>query len=99
MRGVAASNQPIFPMTTFPFTIETPSGTFIEGDITSLEVTTYEGRLGVMARHEPLVAACPPGLLRICQEGEWVSFRASRALLVADGTAVKFLTAQAKLAV
>lgn len=86
-------------MNAFRFTIETPSGTFIEGDITSLEVTTYEGRLGVMAHHEPLVAACPPGRLRICQEGEWVSFHASRALLVADGVTVKLLTSQAKLAV
>ncbi len=85
--------------TTFRFTIETPSGTFIEGDITSLEVSTYEGGLGVMARHEPLVAACPPGLIRICQDGEWIAFRTSRALLVADGTLVKLLTAQAKLAI
>ena len=86
-------------LNTFPFTIQTPSGTFIEGDITSLEVTTYEGRLGVMARHEPMVAALPPGTLRICQEDEWVTFQASRSLLITTGTSAKLLTSQVKLAV
>ena len=85
--------------TTFPFSILTPSGVFIEGSVTAVEVTTYEGSLGVMANHEPMVAACPAGLMRICQEGEWVTFRTSRALLVADGTDVRLLTSVAKLAV
>ncbi len=85
--------------TPFPFSIETPSGTFIEGSITSLEVVTYAGHLGIMARHEPLVAACPPGILRICQDGEWISFRTARALLVTDGRAAKVLTSQSKLAI
>lgn len=86
--------------TPFHFSIETPSGTFIEGDdITSVEITTGEGKLGIMARHEPIVAACPPGLMRICQGGEWITFRTSRAILVGDGTSVKLLTPLARLAV
>ncbi len=83
---------------TFHFSIETPAGIFIEGDdITQLEVSTPIGRLGVMAHHEPMVAACPPGKIRICQGGEWTTFRTSRAILVADGTAVKLLTPLARL--
>ena len=86
--------------TPFHFSIETPSGIFIEGDdITSVEVTTDIGKLGIMARHEPIVAAYPPGLMRICQGGEWITFRTSRAILVGDGQKVKLLTPLARLAV
>lgn len=86
--------------TPFHFAIETPSGVFIEGDdITSVEITTDIGKLGIMARHEPIVAACPPGLMRICQGGEWITFRTSRAILVGDGKSVKLLTPLARLAV
>jgi len=83
---------------TFPFKIETPTGTFIEGDITSLEITTYVGRLGIMANHEPIVAACPPGVIRFCLDGGWTSFRVGRAVFVATGSEAKLLTASAKLA-
>ncbi|HIV09235.1 MAG TPA: hypothetical protein IAC79_03885 [Candidatus Spyradenecus faecavium] len=86
--------------TPFHFSIETPSGVFIEGDdITAVEVATSVGKLGVLARHEPMVAACPPGIIRIRQGGEWVSFRTSRAILVTDGKTVKLLTPLARLAV
>ncbi len=85
---------------TFHFCIETPSGIFVEGDdITEVEVATAEGKLGVMARHEPMIAACPPGLMRIRQGGEWVTFRTSRAILVVDKGGVKLLTPLARLAV
>ncbi|MEG1480031.1 MAG: hypothetical protein RSD41_03385 [Kiritimatiellia bacterium] len=84
---------------TFPFRIETPSGIFIEGQISSLEVRTMVGYLGIMARHEPIVAACPPGKIRICQEGEWTSFSTSRALLSSDGEKVCILTSLVKLAI
>lgn len=85
----------------FHFSIETPSGIFIEGsDITHVEVTTPLGKLGVMARHEPLVAACPPGIVRIRHNsGEWTNFRTSRAILVADGSSVKVLTSLARLSI
>lgn len=86
-------------MTLFPFRIETPSGVFIEGRIAQLEVRTYVGALGIMAGHEPIVAACPPGRIRILQDGEWTAFTVSRAILVSDGETVKVMTSLAKLAV
>ncbi len=86
-------------MTLFPFRIETPSGVFIEGRIAQLEVRTYVGSLGIMAKHEPIVAACPPGKIRILQDGEWIAFAVSRAILVSDGEKVKVMTSLAKLAV
>ncbi len=87
--------------TAFHFCIETPSGIFIEGDdITEVEVTTPVGKLGILAHHEPMVAACPPGIMRICQGGEWTSFRTSRAILVVDEAgSVKLLTPLARLAI
>ncbi len=85
---------------TFHFCIETPSGIFVEGDdITEVEVTTPVGKLGVLANHEPMVAACPPGIIRIRQGNEWTSFRTSRALLVIDTHGAKLLTPLARLAI
>lgn len=86
--------------TPFHFSIETPSGTFISGDdITYLEVVTEVGRLGIMANHEPMVAACLPGKIRICQGGEWVTFRTSRAILIVGDNTAKLLTPLARLAI
>ncbi len=86
-------------MTTFTFQIETPSGIFIEGAITQLQLRTYDGALGIMASHEPIVAACPPGKIKILQEGEWTTFTISRAILMSDGVTVRLLTSLARLSV
>lgn len=84
----------------FHFQIETPSGIFIEGDdITAVIVTTPEGQLEVLAKHEPIVAACSPGIVKIRQGEEWMNFRTSRAILVSDGSQVKLLTSLARLAI
>jgi F-type H+-transporting ATPase subunit epsilon len=75
-------------MTTFPFSILTPGGTIVSGDVTQIEVRTYVGSLGIMANHEPLVAACPAGVVRIQQDGVWVRFKTEAFLLsVADAKA------------
>ncbi|MDO5462529.1 MAG: hypothetical protein Q4F99_03480 [bacterium] len=84
----------------FHFQIETPSGIFIEGDdITAVIVTTPVGQLEVLAMHEPIVAACSPGLVKIRQGEEWMTFRTSRAILLSDGKDVKLITSLARLAI
>ncbi len=83
-------------MTTFPFSIITPSGQIVGGEVTQIQVRTYEGALGVMARHAPLVAACPPGLVRIQQEGVWVGFKTDECLLTTDGSRAVILTSHAQ---
>jgi F-type H+-transporting ATPase subunit epsilon len=83
-------------MTTFPFSILTPGGTIVSGDVTQVQVRTYVGALGVMAGHEPLVAACPAGTVSIQQEGVWVSFKTDASLLTADGAKVTVLTSSAQ---
>lgn len=83
-------------MTTFPFQIITPTGPIIRGDITHIKVRTYDGALGVMARHAPMVAACPPGIVSIQQEGVWINFKTDAALLTANGISVDLLTTDAE---
>lgn len=85
-------------MTTFPFRILTPGGTIIGGDVTHVQVRTQVGALGVMARHAPMVAACPAGLVRIQQEGVWVGFKTDEAVLTTDGIRATLLTAHAQFA-
>ena len=86
-------------MTTFPFSILTPGGTIVEGEVTQVQIRTYTGALGVMADHEPIMAACPAGIVRIEQEGVWVSFQADDHMLVTEGDRVTILTTHAQYVV
>ncbi len=85
-------------MTTFPFRILTPGGTIVGGDVSQVQVRTQFGSLGVMARHAPMVAACPAGVVRIQHDGVWVEFKTDDAILTTDGTRAVLLTAHAQLA-
>lgn len=85
-------------MTTFPFSILTPGGMIVSGDVTQIEIRTYVGSLGVMAKHEPMVAACPAGVVRIQQDGVWVRFKIEAGLLTADGVKATVLTSHAQYA-
>ena len=83
---------------TFPFRILALGGEVISGEVTQIEVRTFEGSLGILAGHEPLVAACPAGIIRIEQDGEWVRFKADDFLLSVDGKVATIITATAKYA-
>jgi F-type H+-transporting ATPase subunit epsilon len=85
-------------VTTFPFILQTPSGTVVSGDVTQLELRTYDGSLGVLAGHEPIVAACPAGIVRIQQDGAWVRFKTDPCILTMDGHTATILTSQAQYA-
>jgi len=85
-------------MTTFPFSILTPGGTIVSGDVTQVEVHSYMGSLGVLAKHEPMVAVCPPGIVRIEQDGVWVRFKSEEFILTTDGKKTTVLTSHAKYA-
>ena len=85
-------------MNTFPFSILTPSGLIVSGEVTQIEVRTYVGSLGVMAKHEPMVAACPAGVVRIQQDGVWVRFKIDAGLLTTDGVKATVLTLHAQYA-
>jgi len=83
---------------TFPFHLLTLGGELLRGDITQLEVKTFEGSLGIMAGHEPLVAACPAGIIRIEQDDIWVRFKSEEFVLTVDGTSATIVTPAAKYA-
>ena len=85
-------------MTTFPFSILTPGGTIVSGEVTQIEVRTFVGSLGVMAKHESMVAACPPGIVRIQQDGVWIRFKAGSFILTTDGKKTTVLTSHAQYA-
>lgn len=85
-------------MTTFPFSILTPSGTIVDGNVTQVEVRTYLGSLGIMANHEPIVAACPAGVVRLLQDGVWVRFKAEAGILSVDREKAVYLTPFAQFA-
>jgi F-type H+-transporting ATPase subunit epsilon len=85
-------------MTTFPFSILTPGGTIVSGDVTQIAVRSYGGSLGILAGHEPIVAACPPGIVRIEQDGAWVRFKTDEFILTTDGKTATILTSTAQYA-
>jgi F-type H+-transporting ATPase subunit epsilon len=83
---------------TFPFRILTPAGIIISGDVTQIQVRSYEGGLGIMAGHAPLTAACPAGIIRIEQDGTWVRFKSDEFILTVDGETATILTSTAQYA-
>ncbi len=86
-------------MTTYPFKILTPAGVFVSGDVTQIKVSTVDGSLGIMAKHAPMIVACPAGIIEICQDNEWIKFRTAQAIVTCDGAQVSILTTHAIMAV
>ncbi len=76
----------------------TPSGVIVSGDVTQIELRSYEGSLGILANHEPIVAACPAGVVRIQQDGAWVHFKTEACILTTDGEKATLLTPYAQFA-
>ncbi len=58
-------------MTTFHLQIYTPDRLFFDGETENLIVRTTVGDKGILARHEPYVAALPIGKLKIKLNGEF----------------------------
>jgi F0F1-type ATP synthase epsilon subunit len=85
-------------MPAFQFSIQTPGGTVVSGAVTPVEVRPNVGSLGVLARHQPMVAACPAGVVRIQQDGAWVRFKTEAAILTTDGEKATLLTPFAQFA-
>ena len=82
-------------MTPFPFSILTPGGAPMDGEAVFVGVRTVEGAMGVLARHAPLIAACPPGVVRVQRPDGWAFFATSACLLITDGKTVSVLAGRA----
>jgi F-type H+-transporting ATPase subunit epsilon len=62
-------------MRTFQLEIVTPDGRTFQGPVESLVLPAWEGQLGVMPGHEPLIAVMKPGAMRFHADGkdEWLA--------------------------
>jgi F-type H+-transporting ATPase subunit epsilon len=62
-------------MKTLQLEIVTPDGRTFQGPVESLVLPAWEGQLGVMPGHEPLVAVMKPGAMRFHADGkdEWLA--------------------------
>ena len=84
--------------TPFPFSILTPAGALLDGEVVFVGVRSVDGALGVLARHAPMVAACPPGVVRVQLADGWNYFATSAAVLTTDGSKVVVLAGRAEAA-
>lgn len=62
-------------MKTIQLEIVTPDGPTFKGEVEALVLPAWEGQLGVLPGHEPLVAVMKPGAMRFTREGkeEWLA--------------------------
>lgn len=62
-------------MKTIQLEIVTPDGPTFKGEVSSLVIPAWEGQLGVLPGHEPMVAVMKPGAMRFTREGkdEWLA--------------------------
>ena len=81
-------------MNLFPLKILTPETDDLAMDVTQVSVRTYSGAMGIMAKHEPLLAACPQGIIRIQKDGEWATYESDPYIIRSDGITVTILSAK-----
>jgi len=82
-------------MTPFPFSILTPAGALMTGEAMFVGVRSVDGALGVLAQHAPMMAACPPGVVRVQRADGWNFYATGPAILSTDGRKVVVLTDRA----
>ena len=85
-------------MTHFPLSILTPAGALLDGEAVFIGARSVEGAFGVLAQHAPMIAACPPGVVRVQRADGWNYFATGSAILSTDGKKVVVLTDRAEAA-
>lgn len=63
-------------MSAFPLRIFTTEGPVVDGEVDSLVVTAYNGSLGILAGHAPMISAVVVGPGKVMQGGstQWYVF-------------------------
>lgn len=56
-------------MSSFPLRILTPEGPVVDAEVESIVVTAYNGSLGVLAGHAPMIAAVVIGPGKVIENG------------------------------
>ena len=84
-------------MNIFPLKILTPETDDLCMDVTQVSIRTYIGTMGVMAKHEPLLVACPQGIIRIQKDGTWENYESDTFIMSSDGITVTILSSGVKV--
>jgi F-type H+-transporting ATPase subunit epsilon len=66
-------------MSQFHLSVAAPDRTIFEGDVSSLVAPAHQGALGILAGHEPLIAALKHGLV------EYVDLQSQRHYIAVSG--------------
>lgn len=88
-------------MKTLQLEIVTPDGRTFEGAVDSLVLPAWEGQLGVLPGHEPLVAVMKPGAMRFHKDGkdEWLAVSGGFAQIGPQKVVVLAETAELAVAI
>lgn len=88
-------------MKTLQLEIVTPDGHTFKGEVESIVMPAWEGQLGVLPGHEPLVALLKPGALRYTAAGkdEWLAVSGGFAKIGPDKVVILAETAESAAAI
>jgi F-type H+-transporting ATPase subunit epsilon len=96
-RAGNGSDQPAGSTNDLEVVVVSPARPIFEGTAPWVTVPAWDGQLGILPRHAPLVAALGSGLLRIGREGGKVErFAVSGGFLKVSGNRVTVLVDQAE---
>ena len=85
-------------MNTFPLEILTPEKPFFKENVDSVVVKGYEGFLGILAHHAPLLARLSAGSIRIKKDNVEQAFTAGAGLVEITSAGVSILVDSAEAA-
>ena len=79
-------------MATLKLEIITPAAKIFEGDVDSVQLPGVEGEMGILPRHEALVAELKAGELQLVQKGQTQVFAIGEGFAEITGTSVGVMT-------
>jgi len=71
-------------MTPYQLSIITPNGKIFEGSVELLSLPGYEGSLGILAHHAPMITRIKRGILKLIQNQTEQWFAISSGILEVD---------------
>jgi len=78
-------------MPAFGLTIITPEGTAFDDEANAIVAPAYEGYLGILAYHAPMICALKPGVLTVRREGGSDVYALGEGVLEVQENAVTIL--------
>ncbi len=66
---------------TYKFSLLSPRGKAVEADVEAVVLPGFDGDLGVLAGHAPLICALRPGVAQVTREGQTQFFATGEGIL------------------